>query len=284
MDALKRARREVEADLGRALTAAEWRRLLAEERDELAEVDLVGGEPLARLVEAWEREGSTVEAARASGVSGHLEALTLALTFTTYAEACQRPAVAAWRDEHLGGRTLPLAEVVAWVEAVAEVEGDGGPGAPTFSVPTPGGYATVQRVEPGGVLDELRLLAGSLADDYRWPGGVADGVAFLVAGVVPLVPAVQVRSSTRWVTMAVHVGASPDEVAAQYQRARSQIAPGRSGGEVRLRAAGWAAVRWHLEGWDWPRLCGRWNLDHEERRYSSWRAFRNAVVGAWRGL
>jgi hypothetical protein len=282
------ARLAVENELSRRLSPDEWHRLRTDaefvDLCDYPDDEVVAGF-CADLVRSWRRERHVDTRAAETAATAHHRGLTAALTATSYVEASQLRSVERFRADHLADGLLEVDAVLGWVRSIAAAEGDGGRGAPTLAVPTVGGFTRPQRVTPGGVLDGLRLLAGEVAEAYRWPGGVADGVAFIVADVVPLTPAVQTSSRGRWVTMTVHVEAAPDEVAAAYRRARAQVhgSRPRSHDDRTLRAVSFVAFRWG-QRWEWPKLWRRWNEEHAEEAFTSWRAFRAAVLGAWRAL
>lgn len=157
-------------------------------------------------------------------------------------------AVQKFRSTHLGGSPIPVEQISAWVaEHRGEIEGTETEMASwgTLYVPTvnptggrdgtPWRYQKGVRVRPGGVLDDLRLLAGGdhgLAALCRW--SAVGAVAFVLADETPMVITESARSewaaNGRRIIIEVDADYTAEEVAALYLKAC-----GRAGGSKRSK-------------------------------------------------
>ncbi len=112
-------------------------------------------------------------------------------------------------------------------------------------------------------------------------------MAFVLCNSIPIVPGIDVQvSSERFVTLRVHSGASPDDVANMYSAARTQTYQGRprSMGVNALRAFAFAYLL--RPGREWPERWGQWNRRYPEPStcYGDTRTFQQAATRARRSL
>ncbi len=235
------------------------------------------------------------------GQSQHLQALTLALTARAWSEANGHlPArdafdakladdISTFRADVLGKRFPLLPEqVLPWARSLPDcVDHTDSRCRGVISLPKRDGYAELCSFQAGGALERLSRFSSALSDSFRWKVE-SHCIAFVVSDSIPIVSAIDVQSSEELVTLTVHRGASPEEVAWMYAAARGWRAP-----SVPLRRARTVSVN-ALRAFsfsyllrprhEWPERWGQWNGRYPQEAYGSSRTFRQAAMRARRSL
>jgi hypothetical protein len=126
--------------------------------------------------------------------------------------------------------------------------------------------------EPGGVLDELRLVSEMLARRYGWH--VSQAVLFVLTGQIPLVPPIKTElrlirplTSGSRVILSIDPDTAPEELAAHFRRARRALRGGayRPLSEKHAFLAFFVARRPRRERW--ARRMDAWNAAYPQWRY-----------------
>lgn len=147
-------------------------------------------------------------------------------------------------------------------------------------------------VNPGGVLDELRLLSATLADDYGWDGLAA--TAFVLTGLRPAVRTISLREllrpapgraephgTTALVQITVDASMPPELLAAIYRRARARMLGAQRVKARAARAADLVAFVCNRPGVPWPRLRREWNRQVGIEPFAETRSMRQMYRTVW---
>jgi len=239
---------------------------------------------------------------------------TLARIFA--AEAARDDELLAFRRQVLRGRLVPAGEIEEWVERRAAKQdlGSFAEGVRELVVAHGGDLSTaitlvsalmleyvslpderrrLQRVTPGGPLEQLRRVASRLSTRYGWTP--AWSATFTLTGQVPPVPRVWITLTAasvpalERVTLDVSPRVGAAEVNALYQRARDLLRkPG--GGGYRPRApkatsdtlALAAFVAEHNDGRTWLDALQAWNAAARGRAYGGEDGLRRFTTAARR--
>lgn len=298
----------IENLLGRRMTPAEWRWVQTEPAfDEL--INALEYDVAER--DLWSRRCATavesrLEVIRLAAVARRVEsaltgddrltALAAALTMRAYAAASGHLSdgdeevesltarVDRFRRDQVVGFPLSLADVGRWVDDRA-CERSGSD--VLLLVPKLNGYTRFAAVRPDSVLDELRQIARRLADEFGWTGE-AEGVAFVLGDIAPVIQPISTKSGASWITMRVHKDVSHAEVADAYRSARAAV-PRRAGDRTRpkslgvhaLRAAALSLLRSRS---DWATIWAAWARQYPDHKFDSWRSFRRAAIQGRKAL
>jgi hypothetical protein len=142
----------------------------------------------------------------------------------------------------------------------------------------------------GSPLDELRKLAGSLAQSYPWEP--AQAAAFVLEGLIPLarpfvlhVPQTSGKGERRRARIIMEVDAwvPAASVLQAYREVQRQLLPGHNR-PVSRRAIDLVNFVLQHRPATWPKLLGLWNSEHPTTGYSDYRHMRFAFERAQRSL
>ena len=138
----------------------------------------------------------------------------------------------------------------------------------------------------GSPLDELRKLAGSLAEVYPWEP--AQAAAFVLEGLIPLARPFVLHVPQTWgkgerrrarIFMEVDAWIPAATVLQAYREVQRQLLPGHNRPVSRRAVDLVSFVLQHLPA-TWPTLLGLWNSEHPTAGYSDYRHMRSAFERA----
>ena len=146
------------------------------------------------------------------------------------------------------------------------------------------------RVWTGSPLDELRKLAGSLAQSYPWEPSQA--AAFVLEGLIPLATPFMLRFPQTWhearprrakLVMEVELWMPASAVLRAYRRVQRQVLRGHNRPISRRSIDLVNFVVRHRPA-TWPKLLGLWNNEHPSAPFADFRRFRFAFERARHSL
>jgi hypothetical protein len=142
----------------------------------------------------------------------------------------------------------------------------------------------------GSPLDELRKLAGSLAQAYPWEP--AQAAAFVLEGLIPLATPFVLHVPQTWgkgerrrarIIMEVDAWVPAATVLQAYREVQRQLLPGHNRPVSRRAVDLVNFVLQHLPA-TWPKLFDLWNSEHPTAGYSDYRHMRFAFARARQSL
>lgn len=208
------------------------------------------------------------------------------VSFLLAEEAGKNPEVMSFREQCLGNRLLQLEQVGAWIADWAEENSADGQAGTLEYLPADS-WPLRKPAPQGGVLDRLRLLGARLADIYGWEQSQAS--TFVLAGVVPLVPAIREDtvggvpiSATTRIVLEIDPVVTPRELVKHYKRVRARVAQDATGGVTgkQCKLAVFVAGRSDA----WPDLMEGWNKEFPKWSYAEVARFQRDAVSARRAL
>jgi hypothetical protein len=298
-------RRRMERQLGQPVSDAAWE--LAEKHDYVAEAldpNLADGQEgllgyLGELLRLTDR-GPVHPRSRASRhpaawSSDDLMARIKAVSRLVAEDAAGDEEILAFRHRVLGRDTPMSADEAETYLEVPEARDRRLRG---LFDPGPAGVLKYQNrhishdlhVWAGSPLDELRKLAGSLAQVYPWEP--AQAAAFVLEGLIPLATPFLLHVPQTWgkgerrrarIIMEVDAWVPAATVLHAYREVQRQLLPGHNR-PVSRRAVDLVNFVLQHRPATWPKLLGLWNSEHPTAGYSDYRHMRFAFERARRSL